>query len=422
VSKGKGKRAEQAPAPASRPRLASIGLEAEFALFIDDAHVRPEDVFGTPTAFIRRELMHRSGTSYHLPTGGAVYFDTGVIEVATPLIEIAPGCGARAGRSLWEGICFLRDELDAWQERTGRSPRMAGFSTHYNVTFDVPPGSNGRTVERLAYLLAHVLPAPVMVLAANRRSTGVGVRPRSDRIEVTVDFTPSPALMIATATLITGIVREVMHWADYEPGRLEEHGVPRFDGFAPVPHTSRKGWLARYSCFPANPFACDVDEPRWRMTDGAVLSLRDVAGRTARVFWRSIRRASDPFTFRLIGSVLRGRAPSLLELEDRPPEYDDVGRLCRLGDSYPVRRLSRSGYEQVLINAIAGRRLLLHGQWLRPVAMQGWTAVVFRGERDGRLRALPLDFLLRRLRQWERPAASAGTAAGASAGSDSATK
>ena len=26
-----------------------------------------------------------------MPTGGAVYFDTGVIEVATPIIEIEPG-------------------------------------------------------------------------------------------------------------------------------------------------------------------------------------------------------------------------------------------------------------------------------------------------------------------------------------------
>ena len=74
----------------------------------------------------------------------------------------------------------------------------SGFSTHYNVSFDVPAGeaANGRTVERLAYLLTHVLAAPVMLLAANRRSTGIGVRPRGDRIEVTADFTPDAALMV----------------------------------------------------------------------------------------------------------------------------------------------------------------------------------------------------------------------------------
>jgi hypothetical protein len=84
------------PALGERLRLAAIGLESEFALFVDDEQVRPEDVFGDPRGFIQGQLMHRVGTSYHLPTGGAIYFDTGVIEIATPVIEIDRGCGAGA--------------------------------------------------------------------------------------------------------------------------------------------------------------------------------------------------------------------------------------------------------------------------------------------------------------------------------------
>jgi hypothetical protein len=34
---------------------------------------------------------------------------------------------------------------------------------------------------------------------------------------------------------------------------------------------------------------------------------------------------------RLLFAILSGRAPSLLELADRPAAYDDVGRLCRWG-------------------------------------------------------------------------------------------
>jgi len=82
-------------------RLAAVGLEAELSLYIDDVPQKPEAVFGSPRAFIRGDLMHRVGTSYQLPTGAAVYFDTGVIEIATPLIELERGCIARAGRSLW---------------------------------------------------------------------------------------------------------------------------------------------------------------------------------------------------------------------------------------------------------------------------------------------------------------------------------
>ena len=40
----------------------------------------------------------------------------------------------------------------------------------------------------------------VMMLAANRKSTGIGVRPRGNRVEVTADFTPDASLMIATGS------------------------------------------------------------------------------------------------------------------------------------------------------------------------------------------------------------------------------
>src|ERR671925_119038 len=88
--------------------------------------LRRDDVFRDPRAFLRGALSHRTGTSYQLPTGAAVYFDTGVIEVATPLIELERGCMARAGRVLWESIAFIRGELDAWEDRTGRIVRLVG--------------------------------------------------------------------------------------------------------------------------------------------------------------------------------------------------------------------------------------------------------------------------------------------------------
>jgi hypothetical protein len=384
--------------------LAAIGMEAEFEVWVDGRKLDPKRVFGSPQRFVREALVHRQGTSYHLPTGGAVYFDTGVIEVATPVIEIERGCAARAGRSLWEAILFVRDELDGWERRTGRNVRLMGFSAHYNISFELPRHMQGasRTVEKLAMLLTHILPVPVMLLAANRRSTGVGVRPRGNRIEITVDFTPSAALMIATGTLITGIAREVMGWPSYELEMLERHGIPVVEGFHPIPHTSRKGWLAHESSFPRSPFAADIDRPGWRVHGGRMMSLRQIGGLITRTFWHPIRRLSDPFTFRLIGSVMRGRAPSLLDLPDRPPEYEDVGRLCTWEDLFPERELSRSRYEQVLIHAIRGERLRLDGGWLVPVGMRGWSQVVFRREVDRGRVALPIDFLLRHLDDWGR--------------------
>lgn len=388
-----------------RLQLAAIGMEAEFSVFIDGEQVKPEDVFHDPRTFLGRDLMHRRGTSYHLPTGGAVYFDTGVIEIATPVIEIERGCAARAGRSLWEGIRAVRAGLDEWERRRKHDVRLAGFSTHYNISFELPDAERGqnRTVEKLALLLAHILPVPVMLLAANRRSTGIGVRPRGDRIEITADFTPDAALMIATGTLITGIVREVMSWPSFELSELERNGIPVLEQFKPMPHTSRKGWLARYDCYPRNPFTCDVNQTEWRTVDGDVYSMRELAGVITRKFWRSIRRISDPFTFRLIGSVIRGRAPSLLELPDRPPEYEDVGRLCAWDELFPPAELSRSRYERVLIHAISGQKLRLFGHWYTPMGMRGWSQVVFRRDGGRSRHFFSIDYLLNHLRDWEKP-------------------
>ncbi|MDQ2667583.1 MAG: hypothetical protein M3Z05_16425 [Gemmatimonadota bacterium] len=386
--------------------LPAIGLEAEFTTIVDDVAQKPEDVFGSPRHIVRGPLLHRTGRSYHLPTGGALYFDTGVIEIATPMIEIARGCGARGTRSLWESLGFLRNELDAWEIEHGRTVRLVGFSAHYNVSFDVPSSErkNGRTVEQLAYLLTHILAAPVMLLATNRRSSGVGVRPRGNRIEITADFTPDAALTAATATLIVGIVREVMTWQSYSLDQLAVHGIPVFAQFIPAPHSSRKGWSARTDCFSENPFTADVNAHQWALRSGDSASLREMAGRTTRIFWDSIRALGDPLSLQIIASVMRGRAPSLLELDDRPESYEDVGRLCTWDDLFPITLLSRSRYERVLGHAIAGRRVRMGGAWHKPVGVRGWTHVVFKRERDGARRVRSLDDMLVHLDAWDRTA------------------
>src|SRR5947209_13393707 len=131
-----------------------IGLEAEFKVFIDEKEIVPEDVWRTPAAFIDRPLVRRTNKSLQLPTGGALYFDGGVIEVVTPVIEIAPQCTARVVRSLWEQIGFVRDQLDKWEQREKRRVRLQAFSCHVNISFELPREKRGRdrTVQKLALL------------------------------------------------------------------------------------------------------------------------------------------------------------------------------------------------------------------------------------------------------------------------------
>ena len=403
------------PSLPPRPlRLAAIGLETELSLVVDGRAAKPETVFGSPTAFLRVPLVHRQGTSYHLPTGGAVYFDTGVIEVATPAIEIDRGCAARAGRSLWESIRSVRHGLDDWEERHRRRVRLVGFSTHYNVSFAHRAPRGGReprlSIEDFSRLLVHLLPVPVMLLVANPLSTGIGVRPRGDRIEVTADFTPRPALMIAAATLITGVVRAAMRWPSYRLGELAARRLPVIDGVVPIPHTSRKGWLARGECYPdGDPFRTPADAPVWPTVRGR-MSLRAIGRELFLAFRPAIRRVADPFSYRLLHSIFVRRAPVLLDLAERPAAYEDVGRLCRWDDLFPERALTRSLYERVLIHAIAGDVLRRNGRLWRPVGMHGWSEVVFErlngGEgctverRTVERRTVPLDDLVRHLDAW----------------------
>src|SRR6476469_6795114 len=184
--------AKKREAPPPKP---VIGIEAEFTLSLDDEKRRPEEVFGTPAKLINQPMIPRTGRSFQLPSGGAIYFDTGVIEVATPIVEFQPGCCYRATRLLWEQIRYVRQELDVWGTRNNHRCRLEGFSTHYNFSFPDGRKSVERTSSKLGYLLAHILPLPVALLAANRKSTAVGVRPRKSRVEVTADFTPDAALM-----------------------------------------------------------------------------------------------------------------------------------------------------------------------------------------------------------------------------------
>jgi hypothetical protein len=376
----------------------AAGLEAEFTLIVDDTPVKPEDVFGDPRGFLDVPLMHRTGRSFHLPTGAAVYFDTGVIELATPVMELERGCFARLARSLESSLAVVRQQLDRWEDRTGHRARLLGFSAHYNIS---PRSFTTRAthVDRVAWLLAHIVPAPVMLLATNRESTGVGVRPRAPRIEVTADFSPDWSRTAATGAVIAGIVATVSSWADLSLGALERQRIPVIETFAPRRHTSRRGWLARYDCYPDNPFACDPDDVMWTTSFGR-LSLRKIAIAVWNRFEHAIERIADQPSFALARRILTGRSESWLDQADRPHAYDDVGR-DQVEAEASSARLGSSRYERIVLNAIARRPLHLDGRVWIPEAVRGWSRIVLRRD-DGVMRVLSLDALVPYLADWEQ--------------------
>ncbi len=379
-----------------------MGLEAEFSLLVDGVEQRPEETFGHPAELLRHaagRIVPRTGRSCHLPTGGALYFDTGVVEVATALIEMeAPHGCARAVRSLWEQIAFVRRQLDGWETRRGQTLDLRGFSAHYN--FSLPAtGMDGGQLRKLARLLCDVLPVPVMLLAANRRSTAVGVRPRAGRIEITADFTPDLPLMNATVAFLAGVISEAASWPEdrLSPSALTDRGVPLVAGFRPSKHSSRKGWRAHADDFERNPFCADPNQRDWRLADGRQASLRQIACETLAVFRRSVRRYADRATFVHLREVLAGTARSLLDFPERPAAYDDVGRQIDWGRRR-ARPLPRSAYERVIQRVIAHQPLRIGGARYLVERMPGWYAFVFRDVKTGARRTFNLDELVRRVR------------------------
>jgi hypothetical protein len=375
------------------PPRAVIGLEAEFNLLVNGRRRRPEKVFGDPSRLVRRRMIPRTGKSFQSPAGGAIYFDTGVIEVATPIVELEPGCCYRATRLLWEQIRYLRVELDHWAKRNGCECCLQGFSTHYNFSFPNARRSKSRDATKLAYLLAHILPVPVILLATNRQSSAVGVRPRGTRLEVTADFTPDPELMLSTCAFIASVVETVLRWKDFGLRQLDRNRIPRIMPFRLRKHSSRRGWRVTVHSFGRNPFAADISAPLWKLRDSRILSLRAIAAETLIPFRQCIRQISDLSTAEHIAAVFAGDARSLLDFEKRPETYDDVGKGIDWGRRRK-RRWSRSKYETIIHRVIMREPMRIGQKRYRVTRMNGWYQVDFREIGTNRRRTFNLDELV----------------------------
>jgi hypothetical protein len=387
------------------PPRAVIGLEAEFNLFINGHRRRPERVFGDPSRLVRRRMIPRTGKSFQLPAGGAIYFDTGVIEVATPIVELERGCCYRATRLLWEQIRYLRRELDHWATRHKCHCTLQGFSTHYNFSFPSTQKSTLLNATKLAYLLAHILPVPVILLATNRQSSAVGVRPRGNRIEVTVDFTPDPTLMLATCVFIAAAMGTVLRWEDFRLRQIGRQGLPRIARFRLRKHSSRRGWRVTANSLGRNPFTTDINESLWKLRDGRRLSLRAIAAESLQPFRQRVRQISDSSTLEHITAVFSGDARSLLDFEKRPDAYDDVGHGIDWGRRR-VRRWQRSKYEKVIHRVIAREPMWIGQKRYLIDRMLGWYQVEFREVGTKRRRTFNLDELVR-LAAAKKPTAAA---------------
>ena len=182
---------------------------------------------------------------------------------------------------------------------------------------------------------------------------------------------------------------EVLGWPRHGLGELRARGIPVIARFRPCRHTSRQGFLARADCFPRNPFAADPGAGEWLLTDGRIVSLRQMACEIAAPFRKSIRAVTDAAGCEHLFAVFDGRARSLMDFPDRPPRYEDVGRIIDW-NRRSTRKLPRSAYERVIHHVLEHRRIRVNGVTYTPERMLGWYEIAFRETRTGRRRVFNL--------------------------------
>jgi hypothetical protein len=113
-----------------------------------------------------------------------------------------------------------------------------------------------------------------------------------------------------------------------------------------------------------------------------------------RPFRQRIRQISDSSTLEHIAAVFAGDARSLLDFENRPDAYDDVGHGIDWGRRR-MRRWPRSKYEKVIHRVIACEPMRIGQKRYQVDRMNGWYEVMFREVGTKRRRTFNLDELVR---------------------------
>ena len=348
-------------------------MEAEFSLIVDDEPARPEDVFGSPREFIRGDLMHRVG--HVVPPA----------DRRRRLLRHRRHRGGDAGDRDRARLRRARGPLAVGGDplrprrarrlgaRNGPPARLVGLQHALQrllraAAGAAADGAHGR--RSCALLLTYILPAPVMLLATNRRppASACGRAATASRSPPT--SRPSPSLMIAT-------------------GDADRRHRARGDDLAVVrPARARRGTAPASSRLPAD--AAHVAQGlagALRLLSGEpvhVRSERPAADRDAgvQVFQRPIARVADPFSLRLIPAVLSGRSPSLLDLAERPAEYEDVGPAACQPFYTDVQEPSR--FERIVMHALSGDKLRIEGSTTPRPACRAGRASSFAATMTGR--------------------------------------
>jgi len=382
------------------PEMPVCGIEAEFDLLCDGVRVLPEDFFGGILKVLPDARIPWRGKPVTLPNGCIAYFDRGVIEVATPPIVLAAGAPAISVALLNAGIRWVRNGLDRWQRQNNRVLRLRGFSAHYNFSFVRSRRNSARTLDQLAFTLCHILPFPGILVATNARSRSVGVRPRINRLEVTIDYTVEPVRMAAMAALVFGVLGEAMSWRTYRLAEAERRQLPLLSNFRPRPHTSRNGWLAHIDCFTSNPFNPDTRHIGWQTKAHGVLTIRQISTRIVQHFRGAIKRYSSPSVLRCINEIIERNDGDQAGARGSGHYHDVRGGRSSINQH---TKGIETYYARVFCRVTRAERFFHGDRQFVPIRIVDWFAIAVLDQRTRKIETWSLDDIARCYSRLRRP-------------------
>lgn len=122
------------------------------------------------------------------PTGAVITTDGPHAEIATPPVDLRPGCTLEVLAHAAAAEAHLRGQLDRLS--------LIGYSTHISVEVD------DRIVVAVARTIARQLALPIMLGLDRSASPGVLIRPRPGRLEVGGEFAAGDQLRTAVVMTV----------------------------------------------------------------------------------------------------------------------------------------------------------------------------------------------------------------------------
>ncbi|MFA5084003.1 MAG: hypothetical protein WC475_01280 [Candidatus Paceibacterota bacterium] len=157
-----------------------IGIENEFQLMKGNRYMNFGNYFRDFKKAYSKKYFGKSGTAMRTVSGTSIYNDIQEPEVCIPPVKIEKGAATNASDLLYLARKELIDFMKPLKKE--KNLDLIGYTSHFSITNSIGIIYGGNTMEHMT--------VPYSLLCLNPTSTGIGLRPKDERLELVGDFIP----------------------------------------------------------------------------------------------------------------------------------------------------------------------------------------------------------------------------------------